>query len=79
MYFTDKQIYKLAKIIYNVLYESHPSLTSYINYLKSIIKFLKNLNLNNVWLSPTGIIVEQRYVEMIKSTYKSSILGKKEV
>jgi DNA-directed RNA polymerase len=48
LYFTDKQLYKLAKIIYNVLYDSHPSLTLFINYLKSMNKFLKNLNLNNV-------------------------------
>jgi len=40
-------------------------------------RFLKQLDLNNIWLSPSGIIVEQRYVKMDTSVINSSVLGKK--
>ena len=77
LFLTDKDIYKLADIIYKVLYESHPTLTLFVKYLKSMNKLLKLLDLNNVWLSPSGIIVEQRYVNMDKTIKTFSFLGKR--
>jgi len=73
----NKDFYKLGKIIYKVLYESHPTLTIFVEYLKAMNKALKGLNLNNIWLSPNGIVVEQRYVEMKKDPHYFSFLGKK--
>ena len=40
-------------------------------------KALTQLNLNNVWLSPNGIIVEQRYVKVNKIIHSFRFLGQR--
>jgi hypothetical protein len=74
---TGSIIHKLASIIYSILYNSHPTLNHFVNYLKSMNKLLKKLNLSTIWLSPSGIIVEQKYVKMDKFIFTSSVMGKR--
>ena len=62
-YLNNKEIYCLAHIIYDVLYDYFPSLKLLVSYLKDMNKTLKNLNLNTIWMSPGGLIIQQRYVE----------------
>jgi len=75
IYLNDKEINQLAKIIHDILYKSFPNLTKLVDYLKNMNRFLKKLNLSPIWLSPSGVIIEQKYVENIKIALVSSILG----
>ena len=73
--FSIVDINKLGKIIHSVLYKSFPRLEELGKYLKAMNNLLKKINVNTIWLSPTGIIVVQRYVKMKKNVLKTSVLG----
>jgi DNA-directed RNA polymerase, mitochondrial len=74
---TFKEIFKLAEIIHNVLYNSFPNLTVVVKYLKDINRFLKLLGLSTVWLTPSGMLIEQHYSKIIKEELVTNILGKR--
>ena len=78
VYFSIKDISVLAKIIHSVLYKEHGNLEVYVCYLKKMNHFLKKLNLDIgvVWKTPSGMVVEQKYVKMDKRTIKTNILTK---
>jgi DNA-directed RNA polymerase len=58
---TLTQLLYLGKAIHSVLFEVYPDLTIFVKYLKDMNKMLKRLKLPTIWLSPAGIIVEQKY------------------
>jgi hypothetical protein len=49
-----------GKAIHSVLFEVYPELTIFVNYLRAMNKMLKKLNLPTIWLTPAGLIVEQK-------------------
>ena len=76
---SGSEIMNLAKLIHSTLYDTYPSLTKLITYLKNMNKLLMKLNLNIgiVWKTPSGLILEQKYMEMKSDTITISILGKR--
>lgn len=76
-YLSNLEINCLASIIHNILYETFPILKELISYLKNMNKFLKQLNLNPIWLTPGGLIIEQRYVKTKNIELVVSVLKKK--
>jgi len=58
-------IMKLASIIHSTLFQTYPNLLLLVNYLKDINKFLKvlSLNIGFIWSTPSGLIIEQKYME----------------
>lgn len=77
--FNLKDIGVIAKIIYNVLFDSYPILTKLVNYIKSMNVFIFKFgrNLSTFWKTPAGIILEQRYVEPENYVIRTTMLGKR--
>lgn len=76
---TGTKLHQLAKLIHSTLYQTFPNLTVLINYLQDINSFLNKINLNIgiVWLTPNGLIIEQKYMETKKNVLTISILNKR--
>jgi DNA-directed RNA polymerase, mitochondrial len=72
-----KEINALGRILHDILYETFGNLTLLVDYFKDMNKQLKKLNLNPMWLTPGGLIIEQRYVFTEEKELISSILGKR--
>ena len=72
-------IFALAAIIHDVLFISYPKLTELVKYLKKMNTFIKNTNLNIpiAWTTPSGLIIEQKYIQFEKNKYNYSVLGKR--
>jgi DNA-directed RNA polymerase len=77
IHLTVKQIFVLGKAIHSVLYEVFPNLTILVKYLKDMNKLLKIFKLPTIWLSPAGLIIEQKYAPLKKRNLETSILGKR--
>jgi DNA-directed RNA polymerase len=77
VYLTKKEINKLAQFIYSVLYESFPRLRILVNYLIGMNNLLKDLKLRTIWLTPSGLLVEQEYVTSYSHELVTSVLGKR--
>lgn len=77
--FNLKDITVIARIIHNVLFDSYPILTKLVNYIKNMNKFLFKFdrNLSTFWKTPSGLILEQRYVNPEDTVLRTTILGKK--
>lgn len=76
-YLEGKEIYKLGKLIHSSLYETYPNLTKLVKYLKEMNILFKRFNLGNMWKTPTGLILEQKYLKQTKEVVIMSIGGKK--
>ena len=76
---SGSEIMRLAKLIHSTLYETYPSLTHLVSYLKKMNSLLMMLNLNIgiVWKTPSGLILEQKYMERKSDTITITILGKR--
>nr|YP_009574418.1 hypothetical protein [Arthrobotrys musiformis]QBM31535.1 hypothetical protein [Arthrobotrys musiformis]QBM31686.1 hypothetical protein [Arthrobotrys musiformis] len=75
VYFNIESIRELSGIIHSVLYEQHVNLEVFVKYLKNINKFLHKLKLDIgvVWKTPSGLIIEQKYIKTEPYTYKTMI------
>lgn len=74
---TYSQLFALGKAIHSVLYEAFPDLTLLVKYLKEMNNALKKLKLATIWLSPGGLIIEQKYSHTIKRELITSIVGER--
>jgi DNA-directed RNA polymerase len=72
-----KQISALGTAIHSVLYDTFPNLTVLVKYLKDMNRMLKKLKLATIWLSPSGLLIEQRYSPLSERELTTSILGKR--
>jgi hypothetical protein len=77
IYFSNSEINKLASVIHELLYDSFESLKLLVNYFKEMNKLLKKLNLSTIWLSPGGLIIEQKYVRYKNENLPSTVLGRR--
>lgn len=77
--FKLKDINNISQVLYNVLFNTFPSLVNVVEYLKNMNKLLKELgsDLGIIWKTPGGLIVEQKYVQFDVDTVTTSILGRK--
>jgi DNA-directed RNA polymerase len=76
-YLTHTEINKLASVIHELLYDSFESLKVLVKYLKDMNRLLKILRLSSIWMSPGGLIIEQKYVKFNSINKTTSILGRK--
>lgn len=69
----------LAKSIHNILFNTYPSLTKVVEYLKDVNKFLKKLDVSFgvLWKTPSGLIIQQKYVDFDTKILNTSILNYK--
>lgn len=77
--FKLKDISNISQLLYNVLFNTYPSLVNVVDYLKNMNKLLKELgsDLGIIWKTPGGLIVEQKYVQFDVETVTTSIVGRK--
>jgi len=71
------EIMYLAKIIHNTLYDTYPSLKLLVKYFNDINNFLSliSLEIGIIWKTPSGLILEQKYLETISEERTRNILG----
>lgn len=73
---SGKDIYQLAKIIYNELFKRHSSLENIMNYFHNIVELLNSLELSVNWITPYGLKITQRYSKFTSYDITSKIQGK---
>lgn len=76
VFFTGRSIFKLAEILHNVLYNTFPNLSIFVDWLKNINNMLKKLNLVPIWMAPLGLTIEQKYVFHESKIISRTLLGK---
>lgn len=70
-----KDLFKLSEIIYNVLFESHPVLNEIMQYFNLMIDLLNNLELPIQWITPSGLLLTQRYSKFTSYDVTTAIRG----
>lgn len=70
-------IYKLSLIIYNSLFEIHPSLNNIMNYYHQIVELYNTLNIAIRWITPSGLTLEQKYLKFTRYDITNSIFKKR--
>jgi len=77
--FNSKEIYALSNIIHGVLFNTYSNIKDVVDYLKYINKLFKDLgsDFNIFWKTPSGIVIEQRYVETKNVELVTNILGRR--
>lgn len=76
--FRSSDITILAGLIHNVLFNTYPNIKNVVKYLTGMNSFLKNLgsDLAILWKTPSGLILEQKYIKFDKKNIKTNILGR---
>jgi DNA-dependent RNA polymerase-like protein len=71
------EIMFLAKLIHNTLYDTYPSLSLLVKYFNDINDFLNliSLEIGIIWQTPSGLILEQKYLETISEVKSRYIKG----
>ena len=72
---TPKNIFLLSKIIYDSLFKIHPNLRTLMTYFNSIVEVLCVLDLPVNWVTPYGLVIQQKYNKFTKydeTTYVAS-------
>lgn len=72
---TYKDLYVLSTIIYNTLFKSHPTLNNIMVYFQNMVKLINDLNLTIQWITPYGLVINQRYSKFTKYDITSVIQG----
>jgi len=62
IYITKKELYALADLIHNTLYDNHPKLKAFVEYLEDMAGVFQKLGLPLTWVTPSGLTVKQNYV-----------------
>lgn len=76
--FRLNDINNIGIIIHDVLYKTYPNLLNVVDYLKEMNSFLHKLGLDIaiIWKTPSGLILEQKYVKFDKKVINTAILGR---
>jgi len=74
---TYKDIYKLSSIIYNTLFEIHPTLNRIMKYFQNMVVLMNGLNLAIQWITPYGLQITQKYSKFTKYDITSIMNGKR--
>ena len=69
----------MANIIHGVLFDTYSNIKDVVIYLKQVNKLFKDLgsDFNIFWKTPSGIVIEQRYVESKNVELVTNILGRR--
>jgi len=76
LYISYKELYYLASLIHETLYEEHPKLKAVVKYFSDMASLLTKLNLPIIWNTPAGLTIKQNYVKFKKHVVKSSLYYK---
>ena len=70
---TKYELFKVAEILYNSVFDRYPGLNFIYDYFIGMAKVLSTLNLPIIWLTPSGLKLTQRYLK--SKVTKVSIAG----
>jgi len=70
-------IYQLSLIIYNSLFEMHPSLNNIMIYYHQIVELYNTLNIAIRWITPSGLTLDQKYLKFTKYDITNSVFKKR--
>ena len=78
LYLTFKEIFKLAELIHDSLFNSYPNLKNIFDYFNSISKAFSLLDIPISWSPPSGAQITQKYLKVKKVKVAISVgRGKK--
>lgn len=66
LYLTFKEIFKLAELIHESLFNSYPNLKNILDYFNSISKAFSSLDIPISWTPPSGAHITQKYLKVKK-------------
>jgi DNA-directed RNA polymerase len=76
VYLTDKDIFKIAKIVNDQIFVLFPSLNEIYNYFISMANLMLLLNIPLSWFTPTGLNITQQYLKSKQTKIAIKIAGK---
>lgn len=59
---TNQDIWKIAEIVYETIFDMYPSLRDIYDYFIKISELMINLGIPLTWITPTGIKITQHYL-----------------
>jgi|GEM_PF-1290246 len=71
-----REIFTLAEIINAQIFKSLPSLKALYVYLKEIVNICLKCNIPIIWFTPTGLKINQMYMQSIQHKVSISYIGK---
>ena len=75
--FTQQNISVLSTIIFNSLFKIHPELKRLMNYFYEIVEVLCKLGLPVNWVTPYGLVIQQKYNKFTKYEQTAYYAGKR--
>lgn len=72
---TNRDLRALSEIIYNVLFDSHEVLKNFMIYFDNIVDMLNKLELPIQWITPSGLLLTQKYIKFTKYDITTAIRG----
>lgn len=76
VYLNSKEVFKIAEIIYNQIFELFPSLKSIYDYFMNISKLMIKLEIPLSWFTPVGLKLTQHYLKSKINKISISMGGK---
>lgn len=76
IYLNSKEVFKIAEIIYNQIFELFPSLKSIYDYFMNISKLMIKLEIPLSWFTPMGLKLTQHYLNSKINKISISMGGK---
>jgi hypothetical protein len=76
LYLNSKEVFKIAEIIYNQIFELFPSLKSIYDYFMDISKLMIKLGIPLSWFTPVGLKLTQHYLKSKINKVSISMGGK---
>ena len=79
LYLNSKEVFKIAEIIYNQIFELFPSLKSIYDYFMDISKLMIQLEIPLSWFTPGGLKLTQHYLKSKINKISISMGNKKKL
>lgn len=76
IYLNSKEVFKIAEIIYNQIFELFPSLKSIYDFFMNISKLMIKLEIPLSWFTPVGVKLTQHYLKSKINKISISMGGK---
>lgn len=73
LFLNYKEVYQLAKIMHEALFESYPALKKLFEYFVSVCLAFTKLDIPISWYPPSGLSIEQRYLKTAKAKVSISV------
>ena len=73
LYLTYGEVYQLAKIMHEALFDYYPALKKLFEYFVSVCLAFTKLDIPITWYPPSGLSIEQRYLKTAKAKVSISV------